>query len=53
MTNKQITQSLSIDYAHLLGKGSTGNVYRGTYKDANMGNIPAAVKVIPLAEINN
>ena len=49
MTNKQITQSLSIDYAQLLGKGSSGNVYRGAYKETNKVFISTAVKVIPLA----
>lgn len=48
---KQISQKVSVDMNSLLGKGSTGNVYRGLCLDPHPH--PIAVKVIPLEEIDN
>lgn len=36
MSVKQITPNLTIEYNQLLGKGSTGNVYRGSYLYADV-----------------
>lgn len=43
---KQLSQKTSVDMNVLLGKGSTGNVYKGVSSDPRPH--PIAVKVIPL-----
>lgn len=43
---RQITPKLSVDMSLLLGKGSTGNVYKGINFDPHPHSV--AVKVIPL-----
>lgn len=48
---KQLSHKVSVDMTVLLGKGSTGNVYKGVGLEPEPH--PIAVKVIPLEEINN
>lgn len=43
---KQLNKKLSIDMSSLLGKGSTGNVYRGLCIEPQPH--PVAIKAIPL-----
>lgn len=50
-SHKQLSQKLSVDTNTLLGKGSTGNVYKGLCLEPQPH--PVAVKVIPLEEVNN
>ena len=49
--NKILNEKISIDFATLIGKGATGNVFKGTSLDPYPH--PIAIKVIPLKEINN
>lgn len=48
---KQVSPKVSVDMNSLIGKGSTGNVYKGVGFEPRPN--PIAVKVIPLEEINN
>lgn len=50
-SHKQLSQKLSVDTNSLLGKGSTGNVYKGLCLEPQPH--PVAIKVIPLEEVNN
>jgi len=43
---KQVSPKISVDLSNLIGKGSTGNVYKGVCFDPHPH--PIAVKVIPL-----
>lgn len=49
--NKILNKNISIDLSCLVGKGATGNVYRGLSLEPHPH--PIAIKVIPLKEINN
>lgn len=49
--NKILSDKYSVDFNSLIGKGSTGNVFRGLCLDPHPST--TAVKVIPLKEINN
>ena len=48
---KQLNQNITIDLSQLLGKGSTGNVYKG--ESINHPKKSIAIKRIPLQDINN
>ena len=49
--NKILNENISIDFNSLIGKGATGNVFKGLFLDPYPH--PIAVKAIPLKEINN
>lgn len=44
--NKILNEKVSIDFNSLMGKGATGNVYKGICTDPYLHSV--AVKVIPL-----